>query len=425
MNLRKESIVEFPLDFVRDCFPVVKNTSSVYFDNAAGTQVPLGVAEAVNEHLLRRNVQRGGRYRVSEEVDRLVHEARESLSIFVNAFEPDEIVFGLNASSFIGMTSLAIADTLEPGDEVVVTELDHEANVAPWLALEKRGIRIKFWRVAEATGRLSLEDLDRILTDRTRVVAVTKASNVTGTIVDIIPVAERVRAHGGYLFVDAVQFAPHGPLDVRFLDCDFLVCSGYKIFGPHLGFMWGRKDLLDSLPTFREYFVKDEAPHKYELGTFSYEAVAGMNAVIGYVEEIGRRCRQLPLPPEEDIGRRGGMRRGMQSIRHYERSITGYALDRFEELDHVILYGVTKPEHAAFRTPTFLFNIRGMEPAEVSRSLAEKEIFVRDGHMYSPRVFRSLGLDESKGAVRASLVHYNRIEEIDRLMEALRSMRRR
>ena len=131
--------------------------------------------------------------------------------------------------------------------------------------------------------------------------------------------------------MDAVQFAPHGPLDVRFLDCDFLVCSGYKIYGPHMGFMWGRKELLDSLPTFREYFVKDEAPDKYEVGTYSYEAVAGMNAAIGYVEEVGRRCRQLPLPPEEDIGRRGGMRRGMQSMRHYERTITGYALDRFAD----------------------------------------------------------------------------------------------
>ena len=416
--------MEFPLDFVRDFFPAVKGTSSVYFDNAAGTQVPKGVADAVSEHLLRRNVQRGGRYRFSEEVDQVVHETRESLSFFVNAFEPDEVVLGLNATSFIRMTSLAIADTLEPGDEVVVTELDHEANVAPWLALEKRGIKVKFWTVAEGTGRLALEDLDKVLSKRTRVVAVTKASNVTGTIMDIIPVAERVHAHGGYLFVDAVQFAPHGPLDVRFLDCDFLVCSGYKIYGPHMGFMWGRKELLDSLPAFREYFVKDEAPDKYEVGTFSYEAVAGMNAAIGYVEEVGRRCRQLPLPPEEDVGRRGGMRRGMQSMRHYERTITEYALDQFAELGRVTLYGVTSPEQAALRTPTFLFNVEGMEPADVTRNLVEREIFVRDGHMYSPRAIRSLGLDEDKGAVRASLVHYNSAEEIDRLVEALREMSR-
>jgi len=416
--------VEFPLDFVRDFFPAVKGTSAVYFDNAAGTQVPQGVVDAVSEHLLRRNVQRGGRYRFSEEVDQVVHETRESLSVFVNAYEPDELVLGLNATSFIRMMSLAIADILDPGDEVVVTELDHEANVAPWLALEKRDIKVKFWPVTEGTGRLALEDLDKVLSKRTRLVAVTKASNVTGTIMDIIPVAERVHTQGGYLFVDAVQFAPHGPLDVRFLDCDFLVCSGYKIFGPHMGFMWGRKELMDSLPTFREYFVKDTAPDKYEVGTYSYEAVAGMNAAIGYVEELGRRCSEIPLPPEEDVGRRGGMRRGMQSIRHYERTITEYALDRLGELDHVTVYGVTNPEQAALRTPTFLFNIEGMEPAEVSRSLAERDIFVRDGHMYSPRAIRSLGLDEDKGAVRASLVHYNSMEEIDRLIDALREMGR-
>jgi cysteine desulfurase family protein (TIGR01976 family) len=416
--------VEFPLDFVRDSFPALTDPRFIYFDNAAGTQVPGGVIDAVREHLVQRNVQRGARYRFSEEVDQMVRLTRESLATFVNAFDPDEIVFGLNATSFIRSTSLAIADMLKPGDEIVVTELDHEANIAPWLALEEREIKVKFWPVDKESSVLSIGRLDEILSDRTRLVAVTKASNAVGTIVDLIPVAERIHAKKGYLFVDAVHFAPHGPLDVRFLGCDFLVCSGYKIFGPHIGFMWGKKEILDSLPAFREFFIEDRAPHKYEVGTFSYEAVAGMNAAIGYVEELGRRSQHLPLPPEEDIERRADIRRGMQAIRHYERTLTTYLLQKLEELEFIQLYGLTDPDQAALRTPTFFIDIEGMDPSEVAGRLAKQDIFVREGHAYSPRLLRALGLDENKGAVRASLVHYNSGEEADRFIEALQKMKK-
>lgn len=414
--------MEFPLDFVRSFFPALDDSRAVFFDNAAGAQVPRSVVEAVGEHLTHRNVQRGGRYGLSRDVDRVVDLARESLGIFVNAYEPDEIVLGLNASSFIRQASLAIADTLKDGDEIIVTELDHEANIAPWLVLGQRGIQVKFWRLDETRERLAIEDLDQLVTERTRLIAVTKASNALGTIVDLIPVAERIHDQDGYLFVDAVQFAPHGPLDVRFLSCDFLVCSGYKVFGPHMGFMWGRKEILDSLPAFKEYFVKDEAPGKFELGTFNYEAVSGMNAAIGYIEELGRRSQHLPLAPEEDVGRRGGMRRGMQAIRHYERTLTAYGLEALGAIPNIKLYGVTDPDQAALRTPTFLFSVDGMKPSEVSRTLAEKKIYLRDGHMYCPRLMKSIGLSD-EGAVRASLVHYNSKEEIDRLAEALRKLK--
>jgi selenocysteine lyase/cysteine desulfurase len=253
-------------------------------------------------------------------------------------------------------------------------------------------------------------------------VAVTKASNALGTIVDLIPIADRIHARDGYLFVDAVQFGPHGPLDVRFFGCDFLVCSGYKIFGPHMGFMWGRKQVLDRLPVFREYFVPDRAPDKYEAGTPSYEALAGMNAAIGYIEEVGRRSRHIPLPPAEDAGRRGDIRRGMQAIRHYERTLSDHLLARIRELPGLEVYGLVEPEQAALRTPTLCFDVRRIEPGEVSRRLAEKEILVRDGHFYCPRLFKALGLSEETGAVRASLVHYNSIEEVGRFVEALQEL---
>ncbi len=414
--------MDFPLDFVRGFFPALADSNQLYLDNAAGTQVPQIVVDAVSDHLTRRNVQRGGRYRLSEEVDELLQQTRQSLGAFVNAYHDDEIVFGANATSLIRTVSLALAEDLKPGDEIIVTELDHEANIAPWLALEARGIKVKFWPVEKEGARLDIEKLDEILTERTRVVAVTKASNAVGTIVDLIPVAERIHAQKGYLFTDAVQFAAHGPLDVQFFGCDFMVCSAYKAFGPHIGFLWGKKEVMDSLPAFREFFIRDEAPDKYETGTPNFEGIAGLNSAIGYIEELGHRSRHLPLQPEENVGRRADMRRGMHAVRQYERTLTGHLLRRIQELPFVDVLGLTDPNHAALRTPTLSFNVRGMEPAKVSRSLVKGGIFVRDGHVYCPRLFRALGLSDETGAVRASLVHYNSKGEVDRLVDAIQKM---
>jgi len=408
----------FPLDFVRESFPALAEPGRVFFDNAAGTQVPQSVVDAVSGHLTARNVQAGGRYRSSEEVDAVLEHARESTAVFVNANEPEEIVFGLNATAFIRLVSAAYGEMLTAGDQIVVTELDHEANIAPWLALEKRGIEVKVWPV-ESDARLELRRLDAILSDRTKLVAVTKASNAVGTIVDLIPIAERIHAKGGHLFVDASHFAPHGPIDVRFFGCDFLVCSGYKVFGPHMGFLWGKRELLDSLPIVREDFVPDRAPDKYEAGTYSYEAVAGMDAAIEYIEELGRLSSDLPLAPQDSVGRRGDVRRGMQAIRHYEREVTGELLRQVGEISGVKVHGIGGHHFDAYRTPTLCFSVQGHSPPEVSRLLGERGISVRDGHQHCPRLMRALGLSENEGAVRASLVHYNTFEEVGRFAEAL------
>ncbi len=410
--------MQFPMDFVRESFPALAEPDRVFLNNAAGTQVPQSVVDAVSGHLTTRNAQAGGRYRSSEEVDATLQHARESAAVFLNANEPEEVVFGLNATAFIRLVSAAYGELLSTGDQIVVTGLDHEANIAPWLALEKLGIEVKFWPV-ESDARLDVGKLDALLTDRTRLVAVTKASNAVGTIVDLIPIAERIHARGGHLFVDAGHFAPHGPLDVRFFGCDFLVCSGYKIFGPHMGFLWGKRELLDSLPMVREDFVADRAPDKYETGTYSYEAVAGMDAAIEYIEELGRRSSELPLAPQDAVGRRGDIRRGMQAIRHYERDLTGQLLRQVGEISGVKIYGIDGPNYDAYRTPTLCFSVKGVAAPEVSRRLAQQGISVRDGHQHCPRLMRALGLSESEGAVRASLVHYNTFEEVNKFADAL------
>jgi cysteine desulfurase family protein (TIGR01976 family) len=264
--------VRFPVEAVRRQFPSLAAADGfIFFDNAAGAQAPARVHQAVADHLLHRNVQRGGSYRQSREVDAMLSRTRESVAAFINARSPDEIAFGLNATSFIRAISLAIGltpDGRRPSRrEVVVTELDHEANIATWLALERFGAEIVWWRVRD-DGRLQVEDLAPLVSDRTRLVACTMAANATGAIVDVDAAAKVVHAAGAELFVDAVHYAPHGSIDVQQIGCDYLVCSGYKIFAPHMGFIWCRREAINALPTFREEFIPDVTPAKLEAGTY-------------------------------------------------------------------------------------------------------------------------------------------------------------
>ncbi len=275
---------------MRRRFPALERAGRfVFFDNGAGAQIPDTVLEAVTDHLLARNVQRGGPYGRSREVDAMIARARESVAAFVNARGADEIAFGLNATSFIRAISLAIGQTLGSRPEIIVSELDHEANIATWLALERVGARIVWWRVNadDPLGALRPADLEALLTERTRLVACTMASNATGSLVDVAAVARRAHAVGAEVFLDAVHYAPHGPIDVRALDCDYLVSSGYKVFAPHMGFAWCRREAINRLPTFREDFIPDVTPDKLEAGTYAYENVAGMDAAVRYLEESG------------------------------------------------------------------------------------------------------------------------------------------
>lgn len=404
---------QFPVDQVRAAFPAL-NDEFVFFDNAAGAQSPRSVLEAVADHLLHRNVQRGGRYRQSQEVDETIARARESVALLVNARHPEEISFGMNATSFMRLISLAVGQSLQDRREVIVTDLDHEANVATWLALEREGAKIVWWRVRE-DGRLHPEDLDALLSSRTRIVACTLASNAIGSIVDIAEVAKRAHSAGAEVFVDAVHYGPHGPIDVQALACDYLVCSGYKIFSPHMGFLWGRREILNALPTFREDFVPDTTPAKLEIGTYIYENVAGMDAAVRYLEDLGRRLHPATA------SRRASIVACMEAVREHEAQLSCAMLDALAQAGATV-YGLAAKEHVLSRTPTLCFNLRGVSPARVTEELAKQNIGVRDGHMYSPRLMKRLGLTKESGAVRASLVHYNTLEEVRRFGTALAAL---
>jgi cysteine desulfurase family protein (TIGR01976 family) len=404
---------EFPIEQVRAAFPALQE-DFIFFDNAAGAQSPKTVLNAVAHHLLHRNVQRGGRYRQSQEVDAAIAQARESVALLVNARHADEISFGMNATSFMRLISIAIGQSLKDRREVIVTDLDHEANIAVWLALEREGAKIIWWHFRE-DGRLHADDLDKLLSTRTRIVACTLASNAIGSVLDVADVSRRVHAAGAEVFIDAVHYGPHGPIDVQAFGCDYLVCSGYKIFSPHMGFLWGKLETLNALPTFREDFVPDTTPGKLEIGTFIYENVAGMDAAVRYVEDIGKLINPA-------VGsRRAALVVATEAIRSYEAQLSLAMLDVLAKASATV-YGITAKDHIAHRTPTLCFNLPGRSPAQVTEELAKQNIGVRDGHMYSPRLMNRLGLTKESGAIRASLVHYNTLEEVQKFGSALAAM---
>jgi cysteine desulfurase family protein (TIGR01976 family) len=411
----------FPVETIRAMFPALQRAGDfIFLDNAAGAQIPQSVLDAVTSHLVEHNVQRGGRYRHSVEVDQSVADARESVALLINARSPAEICFGMNATSFIRLVSLGIGQMLgDPSNgernEIVITDMDHDANIATWLALEPAGARFKWWKMRE-DGNLHVEDLHPLVSERTRLVACTVTAHSIGSIVDVAAVAGIAHAAGAEVFLDCVHFGPHGLIDVQAWDCDYLVCSGYKNFSPHMGFLWGRFETLSRLPTFREDFIPNEPPHKVEAGTFIYENVAGMSAAVKYLELIGRN-----LAPANNRSRRDNIVSGMSAIRDYELVLAREMLRVLKGCGATI-YGVREEARMKERVPTFCFNIAKLSPQMIVEEMAERDIGIRDGHMYAPRLMNRLGLSMDSGAIRASLVHYNTLDEIRRFETALREI---
>jgi cysteine desulfurase family protein (TIGR01976 family) len=409
----ERAIGDFPIPDVRASFPALRRAGSfIFFDNAGGAQVPQGVIDAVNRHLIEHNVQRGGRYPKSRAVDAAIAEARETVAVLINASDPAEICFGMNATSFIRLVSLAIGQTLGARNEIVVTDMDHDANIATWLQLEKAGAAFRWWRMRE-DGNLNPDDLEPLFTERTRIVACTRTAHSLGSIVDVAAVARMAHAAGSEVFVDCVHYGPHGLIDVQEWDCDYLVCSGYKTFGPHMGFLFGKYDALKRLPTFREDFIPDEPPYKIEAGTFVYENVSGMSAAVRYLEELGRK-----VAPVAGNSRRRDIESAMAAIRGYEQLLARETI-RVLKANGATIYGIGDEARLSERVPTICFNIPGSTPQAVADAMDTAGIGIRDGHMYAPRLMQRLGLSMDTGCLRVSLVHYNTVEEIEHFADVL------
>jgi cysteine desulfurase family protein (TIGR01976 family) len=405
---------------VRDHFPSLGRTVDglpvAYLDGPGGTQVPRECIAALTAYLERSNANHGGAFTASVETDAIVDEVRAAAADFLGAHDPDEIAFGPNMTTLTLAVSRALGREIQPGDEIVLTRMDHDANVAPWLAVAAdRGAVVRWLDLADDRAELDLDRLDEVLSPRTRVVAVGLASNALGTVTDVGRVIESAHAVGAIAFVDAVHAAPHLPIDVAALRADLLAVSPYKFFGPHLGILYGRRELLERTAAYRVRPAGEALPGKWETGTQSHEGLAGLLGTFGYLESLGAAYGDAA----PGAGRRGRLRAAMAAIHARERDLTEIVLERLAAVPGLRMYGITDPAHIGERVPTFSFTLAGHTPRAVAAHLAKHAISVWDGDFYAWELIRALGLDGDGGFVRAGLVHYNTVEEIERLSEAL------
>lgn len=386
---------------------------AVFFDGPAGSQVPQAVADAVSDYLLHSNANHGGVFATSRQSDAMLAQAHHAAADFVGAADPGEVVFGANMTSLTFALSRALARTWRSGDEVVVTRLDHDANVTPWvLAARDAGAIVRHVAI---TGdcTLDMDDLRRQLSPRTRLVAVGCASNAVGTINPVGEIAQLAHAVGALVFLDAVHYAPHALPSIAAWNCDFLACSAYKFFGPHIGILWGRRSLLEALPAYKVRPAAESLPDRWMTGTQSHEAIAGTLAAIEYLQSLS----QSPAPTP----RREALARSYELIAAHERSLLTRLLDGLEILPSVKVWGITGRERLHERVPTISISHRRLKPREVALALAEQGIFVWHGNFYALPLTEALGV-EPDGLVRIGLLHYNTPEEVDRLIGALRSL---
>ena len=405
---------------LRAQFPALEVTLDdrpvVYLDGPGGTQVPQRVIDAVTAYYAESNANVGGAFLTSRRSDERVAGARDAFADFLNARSAAEIKFGPNMTTLTFGLSRALGGTLGLGDEILVTALEHDANVSPWRALAERGAIVRTVEIDRADCTLDVDDLEAKLGPRTRIVAVGLASNAVGTINEVAAIAERAHAFGTLVFVDGVHYAPHGPIDVQALDCDLLVCSAYKFFGPHLGILYGKEDLLETLPAYKVRPAHDG----WETGTQNHEGIVGAAAALEYLAEIGTRHGA----PFRDAfpaftGRRLALKAGLAAIRAYEWALLVRLMGGLAAIPGLRIYGITEEARFDRRVPTVSFTLDGWPARRLAEELGRRGIFVWDGNMYAVELTDRLGLAERGGFVRVGLVHYNTAEEVDRLLEAL------
>ena len=404
-----------------------RNRPLIFFDGPGGTQVHESVIEAMTRYLTEANSNIHGAFLYSQRTDETVTAARQALADFVNAPRPEEIIFGPNMTTLTFNISRAIGKTLRPGDEIVVTRLDHDANIAPWMALAERGVTVRHVDFDPADCTLDMEEMSTLITERTKLVAVGYASNAVGTINDVRKIAEMAHAVGAWVYVDAVHYAPHGPIDVQALDCDFLVCSTYKFFGPHLGVLYGRYELLATLPAYKVRPANDNPPYKFETGTGNFEAMAGATATVDYLASVGRRFGEAFSDQFSNFaGRRLELKTAMLATQTYERGLLERLITGLQQIPDIHIYGITDPARFDHRVPTVSFRMAGVHPRRVAQRLAEANVFVWDGNFYALAVTERLGIESPSlgGLVRVGVAHYNTAEEVDTLLGVLADMPR-
>lgn len=417
--------MQFDLEAVRAQFPALAITDGgvrrIYFDNPAGTQVPKAVAAAISDCLLSKNANLGGNFASSDDADEVVQSARVAVADFLNAPSPEEVIFGQNMTTMTLHLSRSIGRLLRAGDEIVLSQMDHDANVWPWVMLARDlGLEIRWLPFDKHTFEFDLNELDSLLTDRTRLLCVGGASNLTGTINDIATICAKARAAGVMTFIDAVQSAPHVASDVQNIDCDFFVCSAYKFFGPHQGILWGRRDVLETLEPYKVRPASADLPWCFETGTQSHEGIAGVAATVDYFAWIGETMAQSHAPAWSQFsGRRQHVHAAMDFLFDYEKTLASRLIDGLTAIDGVTVQGITDPNALDRRAPTVSFIHNKIQPETIANALAKQNIFVWHGHNYAVEPAKTLGIYETGGAVRVGPVHYNSAAEVDELLSSL------
>jgi cysteine desulfurase family protein (TIGR01976 family) len=407
------------LAWVRAQFPSLSQTVNgqpvVFLDGPGGTQVPQRVMDAISNYLKHDNANTGGAYATSRHTDAMIAAARAAMADFLGC-DADEIIFGANMTSLTYAMSRSIGRELKAGDEIVLTHLDHDANISPWRALEERGVTSRMAEIHEHDCTLDMADLSRKITGKTKLVAVGYASNAVGTINNVPEIVRLARQHGAMAYVDAVHYAPHGPIDVRTLDCDFLVCSTYKFFGPHMGVLYGKREHLKRLSPYKVRANTNAIPNRWEWGTLNHECIAGITACVEYLADLGRRVN-----PSAST-RRTALLAAYEAIQKHEHSLMEILIRGLLGISGLKLYGIQEPKRFAQRCPTIAVRIDGHTPLELATRLGERGIFTWDGNYYALNLTERLDVEKDGGFLRIGLAHYNTTEEVDRLLVALREI---
>jgi len=416
------------INTIREQFPALalkdEGKSRIYLDNPGGTQVPRHVLDRIERYLIHSNANHGGPFRTSVESDKVLEDSHQGMADLLNAKSADEIVFGANMTSLTFAVSRSIGRILKRGDSILLTRMDHDGNIGPWLHLaEDLGLEVKWLNFDLETYEYNLEEAENIFKNNDiKLAAINYASNCLGTINNVKALTEMAHQSETLVFIDAVQYVPHGPTDVQDIGCDFLACSPYKFFGPHQGVLWGKAEVLEKLKAYKVRPADNTAPGKFETGTQLHEGQAGTLGVLEYLEWLGETmCTEYLINFPEFSGRRKKLHVAMQAIQDYEKTLSRKLIEGLQNLAGVDVKGIIDGNDLGRRVPTVSFTVKNQNPEEIAIKLAAQNIFVWHGHNYALEAVRLMGLEESGGVVRIGPVHYNTIEEIDCTLEVLKT----
>ena len=413
------------LSTIRNQFPSL-DRPAIFLDNPAGTQIAKPSLDRINKYLLETNANHEGMFETSRRSDEVLHEAHAAMADFLNASHPEEIIFGNNMTTLTLHISRSLARNLSAGDNILVTRMDHDANIAPWMMVaEEKECNLLWVDIDVEEGTLDLDDFAKALEKKPKIAAFGYASNLLGTVNPVNKLTKMAHDAGALVYIDAVQYAPHGPIDVQDVDCDFLACSSYKFFGPHAGALFGKYDLLNELKAYKVRPASDTLPYKFETGTQNHEGIAGVLGALEYLQWLGDQFGAEHESAWREAGftsRKLELKKAMSAMQAYESELSRKLIGIIESVPGAHIYGVTDLNRLDERVPTVSFTLEGKDPEQVADAIGRENIYVWNGHNYALAVVERLGLLEAGGMIRVGPVHYNTLDELDKFGEVLKKV---